>query len=312
MKGLLKNTFLIALLAVAGFVVSCTEDEEPTATKPSASVSFKVEGQVATSAMPGDTISYAVTANAAGGVNRIVGKVSDGTNTTDLFDVSRLDLNIESGETTADYASFIVPTAAAAGKTWEFWFVVVDEIGTSSDTVSFEVEIDAVPINEFETVLIGGFKSAAYGSSYDAMTDSVYFVSGITADVANQAKIDFIYYFSDASQRTIASPDNVEAEATWKAQSAAAWPFPNTENSTKFQETTLTTAQFDAITAGTEIAAAYSEVATGLSRVTDLAVDNVVAFKLAEARGGKMGLFKVKAVDGNSSGTITIDVKIEK
>ena len=29
MKGLLKNTFLIALLAVAGFVVSCSDDEDP-------------------------------------------------------------------------------------------------------------------------------------------------------------------------------------------------------------------------------------------------------------------------------------------
>ena len=29
MKGLLKNSFLIALLAVAGFVVSCSDDEDP-------------------------------------------------------------------------------------------------------------------------------------------------------------------------------------------------------------------------------------------------------------------------------------------
>jgi len=167
-------------------------------------------------------------------------------------------------------------------------------------------------IDEFTAVLIGGFNNNNLGSSYDAQSDSVFLANNIRNDVTNQSRIDFVYYFADLPQRTIASPDNDEAEITWGAQNpGSTWPFGSIENSTRFK-IPLGTTNFAGLATPNDLSSLFGEVDTGDSRVTDLTEGTVVSFQLGGDRGSRFGAFEVAAVEGNSSGTITLNVKIER
>lgn len=316
MKRLFQNLLLIGLMATAVFMYSCGEDttEEPALAKPTITLSGDLLSQ--TTFEVGDSVGFNVSFTAEAefsGFNYQVTINKDSVNeqTQAMQYVTPTDLGFTNNETSGMFGFSIMQEIPEelAGTTISLYLEVVDkENQIASETFDFAV-IES--INEFETVPFGGFNSESLGSSYDASSDSVFFASNLRGNAANQARIDFVYYFADTPQRTIAAPNNDEAELTWDAQNSSAWPFDVTENATTFQVADVGF-DFDAASTSMDLSNAYSEVLTGESRITGLEVDDVVVFKLDASRGEKFGAFKVTAVDGNSSGSITLTVKIQK
>ncbi|GHT23327.1 hypothetical protein FACS189464_3710 [Bacteroidia bacterium] len=162
---------------------------------------------------------------------------------------------------------------------------------------------DIVTGGEVETSkakILGAQSNSSVGSSYGVATKQVYLV-GEAATAS--ASVDFIYFFSpDASiAAEIFSPNSS------KAQSLNGYKDLATKNDTKFKLTDVSAATFDAFVDDATIVAAATDV--NAQYVEQLTVGKVVAFKLSN---GKLGLFKVSALDATASGSITIDVKVQK
>lgn len=303
MKKLFRNFLMMAGVGAVAVLSSCDETTEgPVTAGPS--VTIQVETPKDTYAV-GESVDFDIDFTAASGLA--------GATLTDGVIESVIDLNavgIASDTSGSFTLTGYVVSEGTANTTLTVEFEIEDLDGrVALATVDLEI-VDA--INSFTTVLIGGFNNLTLGSHYDALADSVYSTSNIRNNAANQAKIDFVYYFSDASQRTIAAPDNSDAQTTWAAQNTSnpAWPFETTQNSTKFKQAAQGT-NFEFINSNDALESAFGEVGTSESRITDLTAGATVAFQIATARGSRYGVFEVQEVVGNSSGSITLDVKIQ-
>lgn len=147
--------------------------------------------------------------------------------------------------------------------------------------------------------ILGSYQSAT-GSSFASIDGNVYTMAQA---FANQAAIDFLYWWGATTSATIGAPDDDNANAVYTG--ANGLPNWTTKNATRFKNTALTAAEFDAISDG----APLITNATGAdqTRIGSLAVGNVFAFKTVT---NKDGLIKVVAINTGAAGDITIDVKV--
>lgn len=146
---------------------------------------------------------------------------------------------------------------------------------------------------------MGAQNNATYGSFWSFTN----FQALLTADANNAPEsIDMIYYYGATNKATFASPN--DAQVTQVFANVSNWA---TRNASKFRKTTLSSADFDAITVSTEL---DTEVAAGgtLTAATQLAVGDVVLFITA---GNKTyGLLRINAIpSAASNGTIEFDAK---
>ncbi len=119
------------------------------------------------------------------------------------------------------------------------------------------------------------------------------------ATVAQQAKIDFVYFNLSGTSLGIYSPSSVPAALT---TTFANW---TTKNATTFAKTTsITYANATYLTVKTA-----ADAATATS-VTGLAANDVVVFKTA---GGKVGLFKVNSITAGylAADNVNINIKVQ-
>lgn len=187
--------------------------------------------------------------------------------------------------------------------------------GSSSVDITVNEAVDPVAIEGFSAILLGAQNNSSTGSFLDANTGTVYKIADARS---NSALIDMAYLQGSQSNgqgAVIGSLRDASVEAIF---STNGW---TTRSDTRFRNTSLTPQNFDAITDGSEITAAYSggsepnigstgdprEGAT--SRVNKLAANTVFAFKTAD---GKDGVAKIVSVDAGESGSIRLDVKIVK
>ncbi|MBV6646490.1 MAG: hypothetical protein KI790_13625 [Cyclobacteriaceae bacterium] len=311
MKNQFRKWMLVSALgAVVMYGCSSDDSEDPTPDGPELTMTAKVGStdaafQSGGDLLAGDSIIFNASVTAPGGFN-VLREITASTG----IQVTRTDLGLDAGATQATIPTFAVKTSGEqANSTATLTFIAVDE-NSQTDTVIYEVNI-IQGIEEYTAILIGGFNNATLGSFYDAKDDSVYNYSPVNTTLANQEKIDFIYYFADTPQYTLASPDNTEVQATWDGQTTLAWPFSTeTENSTKFKAVAQGF-DFDGVATGAQLASAYSEVGDGLSRITGLSAGAVYAFQLDQSRGSRYGVLEVVTVEGNSSGSIEINVKVQ-
>lgn len=305
MKKLLRNALMLSAMAGTLFFTACDDEDEVAVDGPSLTLTSQLQDAYA----EGSEVDLTYEFDAPGRIGQVMFDfIIDGTSVSDST-VTETQLGFTAEDTTGTFDfSFDVPEGTA-GSDFVVEVTIIDRSNQRfvNDDAEFEV-LEA--INTYTTVLIGGFNNLSTGSFYDAISDSVYSTSNVRSSVANQGNIDFLYYFSNASQRTIASPDNTEAEATWAAQNPSnpAYPFTQVENSTRFTIAAQGT-NFGFITTNAQLEAAFSEVGTETTRVTDLQEGSLVAFRVDNSRGSRYGVFQVTDVSGNSSGSITIDVK---
>jgi hypothetical protein len=170
---------------------------------------------------------------------------------------------------------------------------------------SFTITVSGGPIKTWTKTL--GSHQSNTGSSFASITGEVF---QMTEAKANSTLIDFMYYYGNVNNATIAAPDDNDAAAVFTGTAAlSTW---TTRNSTKFKATSMTTAEFDAITDDLLIVSN----ATGATASTEhpLEVGDVVAFITdgSKAGGSKMGLIKVAAIVTGAGGTMDIVVKVQE
>jgi hypothetical protein len=155
-------------------------------------------------------------------------------------------------------------------------------------------------IDEFTAILLGG-QSTTEPSLLDANTGTRYHVAN-NEGKNNAAAIDIVYYYGSANNATLAAPDDatVNGTGTNSFNWTGSWA---TQNATRFGDSSI---DFNVVSDDSEIALIANLSA---SKMTGLAVDDILAFETA---GGKKGLIKVTALTVGESGSITLDVKIQK
>jgi len=197
-----------------------------------------------------------------------------------------------------------VPGTFSVGNTIKVVFKATDDDG---DEYAAETEVTITviedpnsgnPITTYSAKLMGAQSNATDGSFMDAETGTVYLSA---AAATNQSLVDLVYYYGSTNYATLCAPsDPTVGGGTGNLSLCASW---TTLNATTLSTTTITSAEFDAMT---DDAGFLSS--TG-SKVTSLAVGDVIAFETAD---GKSGLIKVSALTTGSTGDITIDVKIQQ
>lgn len=293
-----KISSLLALLLVGGMAVlsSCNKDEaNPTLDITSGGT---ITGSSATLA---SDVTFSVGLTATGPDSKLktfTVKRTDVNNTT----TTPVDTAINSDNFTYTYNG---RTGQVSG-TETYVFTITDDNGnTASRTVT--VTISGSGVVDYTAKMLGA-QSAAAGSFFSTSTGAVYQIADAKL---SSASVDFCYYFASPASgdnAVIAAPDDTEANVYYGATNRPdTWP---TRNPTRFATTTLTTANFNSVNTLTELSTSAAPAATATATdVTDLSVNDVVAFKTA---AGKLGLFRVSSLTATSTGSITIEVKVQE
>jgi hypothetical protein len=174
---------------------------------------------------------------------------------------------------------------------------ITDE-GGFSDEVSFNIIIEqgGVKVKKNNDVFMGSFNDPA-GSFYSTIEEEVYRVPEAKE---NQEKVDFIFFRGVTNLNAFAAPDDADVNTISDFQ-LNDW---TTKNQTRFQRTTMTAADFDAI--GEFYV--FPEFTGELTRVNELLNGEVVYFK---TEAGKHGYIKI--VDLYNRGDVAqVEVIVEE
>ena len=191
--------------------------------------------------------------------------------------------------------------------------VTTTDIETADGNVVHVIEANILnptfSIINSTAVLLGGQGSSQAGSFYNAIDNQVLQYSQAQS---NSAVVDFLYYWGQTNNHTIARLDDDGAEAVFAAVNLPISGFtPQPE--TGFLETTITGANFDEIMSAADLNEAINaDQQVNQTSITGLAVGDVFLIELANDRGGNLGLVKVAQIGGpeNGNGTITLDIKL--
>jgi hypothetical protein len=183
-------------------------------------------------------------------------------------------------------------------------FTTTDKDGQSA-SISLQItteETSGGAIDSFTMKVLGSYSSTT-GSSFASINGDVYTMQEA---YNNQPIIDFLYWWGGSTDATVGAPDDANAQlvftGTYGLQN---WTVA--KNATRFKLTTLTAAEFDAVTDATPCI----DNASGAdqTRIPNLVIGQVFGFLSVT---GKHGLIKVDAINPEAAGDITIDVKVEK
>lgn len=284
------------LLAGSLFLTSCSKDEEEKPGNPT--MSFLVEdGYVSgnTNAGYGDTLRF------------MVYNVYNGTDVLTHFKASRNDsILIDSTINKTNFTIEIIENKTVdASEVWKF--EVTDNAGNKTD---YTLTVTGVfgPIYTYEGILLGAQDNPSVESflSYSNDTFTKYF----QAEAFNhQEDIDMFLFFENTPEHpnmmTLAAPgSNISGIFT----GATAPENYTVKNVTFYCQTTLTAAEFDAVTNDAMILASFDQE-NKYKKANKLDPGDVVAFWL---QSGRYGLLKVTNTAGEESGQLEFDVKIQE
>jgi hypothetical protein len=285
----------ILIVSTSLFLSGCTKEEDPIILP---TITFKQDAGY---------ISANTTANYADSLNFGVIATSNGTNNLVKFQVyangtQLVDSTINTASFTFDFST------AKSVLDKDVWKFVTTDIAGNTKSDSITITGSFGEIASVNSIKFGAQNNATEKSflSLTGGVSTMYF----QADAFNhQADINmFCFYENTASHvnmMTLAAPGS---NITGIFTGATAPDFYTTKNVTFFVKTTLTAAQFDGVKNDAVILQAYGS-AKAYKKANLLAVGDVFAFKL---HTGKYGLYKVTAVEGTETGTLQIDVKIQK
>jgi hypothetical protein len=285
-------TLMIFLAITAVIAVSCKKDKDEEVVKPNPTISFKKDAGYTYASLVthyGDSIKIGV-----------IGK-SNGTDNIKKFRLTAngqtmLDTAINIAEYNAD---FIITKGLVDKESWVF--TVTDANGKSAtDSI---VITRTKEINTYTSVIIGAQTNATIGGFYGTSNNTIY-----TMDDAfnNQSLIDILCFYEDNSNKTaLASPGANITGIFTGAHAPENWAIKNT---TLYVKTSLTAADFDAVTNDDAIIPTYV-AANAFRKAKNLVIGDVYCFL---TQRGNMGLLKVTAVTPNADGSAEFAVKIQK
>lgn len=274
-----KLNLLLSMFLIAGtvFVTSCNKDEDDPAQGPVLTIKG---GGAYTSSDATVQIEEPILVGITGtseGANLTKFKFSIvSNNVPTVFVDSVINTNAFNWETEITFSS--VGDARLLFELWDKNNVKVEK----SFTVT--VEDAGMEINKFLNVEFGSWNDAV-GSFFSTSEGIVYSRGQLTTSASNQLKIDFLFFKGVDNANTIASPDDVDAN-TIAALELSGW---TNKNQTRFNTTTVTGAQFDAI--GDTYQFPVFNMGTQTTKVNALVEGQVILFRTQD---GKLGLIRIE------------------
>jgi uncharacterized surface protein with fasciclin (FAS1) repeats len=193
--------------------------------------------------------------------------------------------------------------------------VATADIVTEDGSVVHVIETildPAFSIINSTAVLLGAQGNSANGSFYNALENQVLTLANARD---NSETVDFLYYWGETNNHTIARLGDDGAEAVFTATGPDISGF-DPQPDTEFGEATgIDAANFDEIVSQKDLDdAIVDDVVINQSSVPNLSEGSVFLVELSADRGGNLGLVKVASIGGpeNGNGTITLDVKLLK
>jgi hypothetical protein len=222
-------------------------------------------------------------------------------NFENISNITVLDTFINISSFTIDIITFAYPTPGLE----EFICTAWDKKDRHS-TISFAITTlpAASNITTYEDKILGAQNSNT-GSSFASADGTVYMLADAKE---NAAEIDFMYFFEATNLATLAAPDDPDAALVFNnAQNGLqTW---DVLNDTRFKETTLSSADFNAITSSTQLViAATLPTAPDQTKINNLIVGKVLAF---ETWDENYGLILIDNITGTADGSIDITVKVQ-
>jgi len=288
-------SFLSPLLIIIIVVFSsCSKDEDPILP----TISFKQEvGYVSanSAASFGDTLHFGIVVKSNGTDNIVKLQVL-------LNSVNVVDSTINS----ATFATDITAYKDASDK--DVWVFIATDIAGNVKRDSIIVTGNFGEILTYSDIKFGAQNNTAEKSflSFSNSAATLYF----QAEAFNhQSEIDMFCFYEETAtainKMALAAPgSNISGIFTGSTAPSSY----TMKNVTFFVKTTLTAADFDAVKNDGVIQAAYNPN-NKFKKAKLLTAGDVYAFKL---QSGKLGLYKVIAVNGKEDGTLQIAVKIQK
>ncbi|MBI1184331.1 hypothetical protein GC194_08675 [bacterium] len=306
----MKKTLIYSLgvLLLAGLMVfqSCskTETAAPAVVVTSSTTGFDGSNNTF-SGHPNDTLKLDITVTAEGIFKTLT--ITDNSGNT-LLEEARPSGNDQLKEYTTTYN--YVLSADNVGSDVTLTIASMDEDSKSGEaTVTVTTTKMPPAVIKYSARLLYAplqdKSSKTFFSTDDGMTYSRQDVEGTTDPVS--PKIDFGYYFGNTDNASIANP------ATYPSAMGdlSSW---GTKNKTKLKLTAMPAEHYDQITNNEELEHHYgmTDMTDAKGVVTKLAVGNMVAFQLDDAKGATHGFFVVKTIEGtwDSGDYIEIDVVI--
>jgi len=291
MKKRLFFAFMM-LVSASMLFTSCSKDDG----KGAPTLNFKT-GTGYTSANAtvnyNDTVKIGIVATSNGSDNivKLVLKADDQVimdSTLNAIQVS-LDFNIVKG--------------ASASETWKFSVTYAAGKVTESNIV---LSRPSTEIASYSAVKLGAQDNTTDPSFFSTSDGTTYFQS---AAFNNQAKIDmFCFYENTTSHQNFTTLGAPGSNITGIFSGNTAPDNYTVKNLTYFVKTTLTAAQFEAITNDEVILQSY-DPSNQFKKAKNLQAGDVWAFK---TQAGKFGVLKVTSVVPETNGSLEMAVKIQK
>jgi len=271
--------FAALLMSVAVVFTSCSDEEE---TDPGPSLSLK-GGSAYTSQDATIQVNEAIMV----GVNGLKSPVSGQKLTRFKFSITSNNVATTYVDSTFNADSFtweseLTFTGVGEGRLlFELW----DKGGMKTDQAfTITIEDPGAQINKYMDVEFGSWNDAV--GSFFASTEGITYTVGQTRNVpANQAKIDFLFFKGVTNGNTFASPDDADAGTIQDLGPVSDW---TNKNQTRFNPTTITVAQFDAI--GDTYQFPTFNLMQQTTKMNNLTEGQVFLFK---TKNDKLGLVKV-------------------
>jgi len=270
--------FFVATLALS--LNSCSNDDEITADP--VDVIVTIDGTP--SKQPGTNVKFNITVTSGSLMDKVVispvenGVVLSGQDVT-------IGLGGVSGAVDTSF-TYSIANDAVVGKVVKFQFAAYDEVGEAKVEAEFTVTAPPAPIVAiFSNVIIEASTSGGSLNSNCASIDgTVYSYEAAKLSTALQAKTDFVMVpGATADVSKLVAPASVSSVINGGLDG---W---TTKNATKFFATTISQADYDAVTVNSD--AKITALATG-TEVTDVvaATGTIFAFQTA---GGLKGFAKM-------------------
>lgn len=313
------NLVLISLLvAMSGFFVSCADDtDEDTNSfnEPTVEVKYTAAGGTSVTATANETIKKAEGTSIDFDVKFTMGDAGDKlTKITITSEISNkvytiVDSTLNDGLFNAGDKTITYKYSTTVGSAVEkIVFSTLDKQNRKGEAVINVEPATVTPVGSVKTteaIIMGSYKNTTYNSCYSLELNKTVSLNG---GFSQQAMIDLLYFYGSSNEGTLAAPISPEAASVYNNATYGLAKWTTKRNDTKLLLTSITGANFDAITSGTAFVAAYpTDLATAKNLANHLTVGNVLAMK---TEGGKTALIKVTEVNGTtSSGYIKITIK---
>ena len=288
--------FVGAAVVTAAFFSSCKKDDNGTAP----TVTF--DNNVATATVnSGGSYTINGTAKAAGKLKSVKFFSVTGDTETEMAGTAITKFDND----TTQHFSLTVSAITADTKVK----VMVTDKNDLTASSSFSIKIGTVAagaINTYSAKLLGDVDNAVSGSFFASTTGTVYLSAKAKE---TPALIDFFFFYGASNLATLSALDDADAaNVTYASNGLKVTAGFTTKNATRFVVSTVTKAEFTALTDDSKIS-----TLTGLTltKANTLDVDDVIGFVTVT---GKKGLILIKAITSTGAATkdITIDVKVQK